>query len=268
MNPASNAAAGTAYEQPVLCIMSLSGRLAVVTGGASGIGKAVCHALAALGAQVVVADINLDGATEVARSLPGSSSHTSVFLDVGYTESVEQLFAKIKESESVPVSIVVNCAGVPSMSPIVGTTDEEFDKVIQINLKGTFLVTRAAARAMMESAVADAVIVNIASILGKSGLINCSAYSASKGAVIALTKSVAQELAPHGIRCNAVLPGLTQTPMVSALSEEEEQMFVARTPLGRVGQPEEIAQAIAFLCCPSSSYVTGAALEVTGGYCM
>lgn len=248
--------------------MALSGRLAVVTGGASGIGKATCHALAALGAQVVVADINLDGATEVARALPGSSGHTSMLLDVGFTESVEQLFANIKENESLPISIVVNCAGVPTLSPIVDTTDEEFDRVIQINLKGTFLVTRAAARAMIESSMADGAIVNIASILGKTGLVNGSAYAASKGAVVSLTKSVAHELAPHGIRCNAVLPGLTQTPMVRTLNEDETRLFVAATPLGRIGQPEEIAQAVAFLCCPSSSYVTGAAIEITGGYGM
>ncbi|XP_077556201.1 (3R)-3-hydroxyacyl-CoA dehydrogenase-like [Haemaphysalis longicornis] len=248
--------------------MSLSGRLAVVTGGASGIGKATCHALAALGAKIVVADINLDGATEVARSLPGPSCHTSILLDVGYTESVEQLFATIKEIESVPISIVVNSAGIVSMSPIVDATDEAFDKVIQVNLKGTFLVTRAAARAMIESAVPDGVIVNIGSVLSKTGLANSCAYTASKGAVVSLTKTAAQELASHGIRCNAVLPGMTQTPMIGAAGQLNTQGILASTPLGRAAQPEEVAQAIAFLCCQSSSYVTGAALEVTGGYLM
>lgn len=247
--------------------MSLSGRLALVTGGASGIGKATCHALAAQGAKVVVADINLDAATEVARSLPGQSCHTSAWLDVGSAESVGQLFSHVKETELLPVSIVVNSAGIALKSLIVDTTDEEFDKVIQTNLKGTFLMTREAARSMIASAVPNGVIVNVASIVAKTGIANFGAYAASKGAVVALTKSAAQELGPHGIRCNVVLPGPTRTPMTIAFSDENtDKDLPVSTFLGRIGQPEEIAEAIAFLCLPNSSYVTGAAFEVTGGF--
>ncbi|XP_077515628.1 (3R)-3-hydroxyacyl-CoA dehydrogenase-like [Amblyomma americanum] len=248
--------------------MSLGGRLALVTGGASGIGKATCHALASQGATVVVADLNLDAANSVAQSLPGSVTHRGAFVDVGDSESVEKLFAHVKDTESLPVSIVVNCAGVAHIAPLVDTTDEDFDRVIRINLKGTFLVTRAAARAMTASGVADASIVNIASILGKTGIPMVSPYTASKGGVIALTKTVAQELGPQGIRCNAVLPSLTRTPMGCALSEDGQKEFVARTPLGRMCEPEEVAQTILFLCSPQSSYLTGAAVEVTGGYGM
>ncbi|XP_050045594.1 estradiol 17-beta-dehydrogenase 8-like [Dermacentor andersoni] len=248
--------------------MSLQGRLALVTGGASGIGKAACHALASQGARVIVADRKVDGAKIVAEELPGPATHKEAFLDVANTESVEKLFADIKDTESLPVSIVVNCAGIAGLSPIVDTTDEAFDKIIRVNLKGTFLVTRAAARAMTTSGVIDGAIVNIASILGKTGLSGSGAYSASKGGVVALTKMAAQELAPHGIRCNAVLPSLTQTPMTDALPEESRRTVCALTPMRRIGQPKEVAEAILFLCSPQSSYMTGAALEVTGGFSM
>ncbi|XP_065309331.1 (3R)-3-hydroxyacyl-CoA dehydrogenase-like isoform X1 [Dermacentor albipictus] len=248
--------------------MSLQGRLALVTGGASGIGKAACHALASQGARVIVADRKVDGAKIVAEELPGPATHKEAFLDVANTESVEKLFADIKDTESLPVSIVVNCAGVADLSPIVDTTDEAFDKIIRVNLKGTFLVTRAAARAMTASGVTDGAIVNIASILGKTGLSGMGAYTASKGGVVALTKTAAQELAPHGIRCNAVLPSLTQTPMADTLPEESRRTFYALTPMRRIGQPKEVAEAILFLCSPQSSYMTGAALEVTGGFGM
>ncbi|KAH7966664.1 hypothetical protein HPB49_018463 [Dermacentor silvarum] len=137
-------------------------------------------------------------------------------MDVSDTDLVNRLFADIKETESLPISIVVNCAGITKRSLLVDTTDEDFDKIIQVNLKGTFLVTRAAARAMIASGVTEGVIVNIASILGKT-------YTASKGAVVALTKTVAKELAQHGIRCNAVLPSLTQTPMIVALTRRAEK---------------------------------------------
>ncbi|XP_077556210.1 (3R)-3-hydroxyacyl-CoA dehydrogenase-like isoform X1 [Haemaphysalis longicornis] len=199
----------------------------------------------------------------------GPSCHTSVWLDVGSTESVGNLFADIKETESLPVSIVVNSAAIARKSLLVDTTDEDFDKVMQTNVKGTFLMTREAARSMIASAVPNGVIVNVASIAAKTGMANFGAYTASKGAVVALTKTAAQELGPHGIRCNAVLPGATRTPMAIALVDEsEEKLLAASTPLGRFGQPEEVAEAIAFLCFPNSSYVTGAAFEVTGGFCM
>ncbi|KAL1429912.1 hypothetical protein MTO96_015412 [Rhipicephalus appendiculatus] len=198
--------------------MSLHGRLALVTGGASGIGKATCHALAAQGARVVVADLNLDAAKVVAAELPGAGAHRSALLDVSDTNSVDLLFADIKKTESVPFSIVVNCAGIAKHSLLVDTTDEDFDKTIQVNLKGTFLVMRAAACAMIASGVTEGVIVNISSLLVKIGLSGFAAYAASKGGVVALTKSVAQELAQHGIRCNAVLPSLTQTPMTDVLT--------------------------------------------------
>ncbi|XP_050044980.1 estradiol 17-beta-dehydrogenase 8-like [Dermacentor andersoni] len=243
--------------------MSLHDRLALVTGGAGGIGKATCRALAAQGASVVVADMNLDAAKVVAAELPGTGTHRGALLDVSDSNSVERLFAYIKDTEYLPVSIVVNCAGI-----FVDTTEESFIKIIQVNLKGTFLVARAAARAMIASGVTEGVIVNIASIAGKIGWSDMAAYSASKGGVVALTKAVAREMAPHGIRCNVVLPSMTKTPMADSLPEKDQKTCIALTPMQRAGEPEEVAEAILFLCSPHSSFVTGAVLEVTGGFSM
>ncbi|KAL3238550.1 hypothetical protein MRX96_048091 [Rhipicephalus microplus] len=245
--------------------MSLRGRLALVTGGASGIGKATCHALAAQGASVVVADIDLHAAQVVAAELPDTATHRAAFVDVSDTISVEKLLADIKETEHLPVSILVNSAGVAKHSSIFDTTDEEFDQVIGVNLKGTFVTSRAVARSMIASGVRDGAIVNLSSLAGVVGLAGMAAYNASKGAVAALTKAVAQDLAPHGIRCNVVVPSLIETPMIGVLPQEVQRTLVALTPLRRAGKPEEVAEVILFLCSPNSSYVSGASLDVTGG---
>lgn len=254
--------------------MSLSGRLALVTGGASGIGEAVCQVLAEDGAVVVVADKQLEAARKVADSLPGDARHQAVYLDVGDSASVEQLFNNIKGTyEGLPLSAVVNSAGIGGLAPIVDCSDELFDDVIRVNLKGTFLVTREASRYMLRSGQpmpeGGASIVNVASIFGKTGQESCGAYAASKGGVVALTKSAAQELAAHGIRCNVVLPGWIETPLSAGTSEGWKAAAITLTPLGRTAQPREVAETIKFLCSPtSSSFVTGAALEVSGGWRM
>ncbi|KAL3238548.1 hypothetical protein MRX96_048089 [Rhipicephalus microplus] len=210
--------------------------------GASGIGRATCHALASHGVRVIVADIDGNAAKVVASELPGAGIHRSALLDVSDTSLVDKVFADIKETE--PISIVVNCAGILKRSPLVDTTDDDFDKVLQVNLKGTFLVTRAAARAMITSGVKEGVIVNVASVLAKTGLSGLVAYTASKGGVVSLTKS---------------------TAMSDAQPEEPKRACIALTPLGRICQPDEVSEAIVFLCSPKSSFVTGATLEVTGG---
>lgn len=254
--------------------MSLSGRLALVTGGASGIGEAVCLALAEEGATVVVADKQLEAARKVAASLPGDAGHQAVYVDVGDSASVAQLFDSIKAAYSaLPLTAVVNCAGIGGMVPIVDCSDELFDNIIRVNLKGTFLVIREAGRYMLRSGQpmpeGGAAIVNVASIFGKSGQENAAAYSASKGGVVSLTKSAAQELAAHGIRCNAVVPGWIETPLSAEAPGDMKAAAIASTPLRRTAEPREVAETIKFLCSPtSSSFVTGAALEVTGGWRM
>ncbi|XP_077512243.1 (3R)-3-hydroxyacyl-CoA dehydrogenase-like [Amblyomma americanum] len=253
---------------------SLRGKLAVVTGGASGIGEATCRTLASEGATLVVADKQLEAARKVAESLPGDGAHRALFVDVGDAQSVEELFDSLHDSSLPPLTVVVNCAGVLRMAPIAESTDELFDDVISVNLKGTFLVTRAAIREMLRTTETltnggGAAIVNVASIEAKTPWFSCGAYAASKAGVVALTKAAAQESAHRGIRCNAVLPGYTETPMTAFATPEEKALGSTLIPLKRAAQPKEIAEAIKFLCVPSaSSYVTGAALEVTGGFHM
>ncbi|KAL3246204.1 hypothetical protein MRX96_057849 [Rhipicephalus microplus] len=254
--------------------MSLSGRLALVIGGGSGIGKAVCRLLAEEDAAVIVADKQVEAAGNVAASLPGDDKHLCVYVDVGKSSAVKALFTIIKcTNEELPLSAVVNCAGITGFAPITDCSEEVFDDIIRVNLKGTFLVIREASRYILRSGQpmpeGGAAIVNVASIFGKSGQENAAAYCASKGGVVALTKSAAQELAPHGIRCNAVLPGWTETPMTVTAPEDMRAEAIASTPLKRTAQPLEVAEAIKFLCLPNaSSFITGAALDVTGGWRM
>lgn len=250
-----------------------TGRLALVTGGAGGIGEAVCRALAAEGGIVAVADIQLDAAKKVADSLPGNAKHQAFYVDVGDASSVDQLFSDIRKAFSEPLSVVVNAAGILRKCSLVDCSDDTFDEVIRVNLKGTFLVNRAASRDMLRSGIplpkGGAAIVNISSIEAKNGSWSSAAYSASKAGIVAITKCAASELVGHGIRCNAVLPGWTDTPMAVCESEAVRDQALALMPIKRPAEPSEIAEAIKFLCSPTaSSYVNGAAIEVTGGFCM
>lgn len=254
-------------------VTAFTGRLALVTGGASGIGEAVCRAFAAEGAVVVVADKQIDAAKKVAESLPGDAKHRAIYVDVGDASSVEQLFRDIRKAFSEPLTIVVNSAGILRKCSLVDCPDETFDDVIRVNLKGTFLVNRAASRDMLRSGIplpdGGAAIVNISSIEAKCGFWSSAVYSASKAGIVALTKSAAQELAGHGIRCNAVLPGWTDTPLSAGGDDAVKAQALALMPIKRPAEPREIAEAVKFLCSPTaSSYVNGAALEVTGGLFM
>ncbi|KAH7944817.1 hypothetical protein HPB49_000758 [Dermacentor silvarum] len=245
--------------------MALSGRLALVTGGASGIGEAICRALADEGATVVVADKQLEAATKVAESLSGDAKHQAQYVDVGDSSSVEQLFSGMSSTSALPLGIVVNSAGIYVPAPLVDCSDETFDEIIRVNLRPLAEIMRSGNLL----AQGGASIVNIASIAGKTGWPRGTAYCAAKAGVVALTKSAAQELAAHGIRCNALLPGLVATPMTAPLPEESKDVVLSLTPLKRSAQPREIAEAVKFLCSPTaSSFVTGAAMEVTGGLMM
>ncbi|XP_070388381.1 (3R)-3-hydroxyacyl-CoA dehydrogenase-like [Dermacentor albipictus] len=246
---------------------SLAGRLAVVTGGGGGIGGAICRVLAERGARVVVADIKLDAAQAVAKSLPGESDHRAVHVDVGESASVERLFEAIQGfSGGTPVSIVVNCAGIDTPFTLITDSSEvDFDRVIKVNLKGPFLMSRAGIRHMLAAGVKDGTVVNVSSITAKSGFRGLSGYTASKAGVLGLTKTLAMEVAPMGIRCNAILPSYTLTPMSDHLSEEDRVAYLAGIPLGRAAQPREMAEVVAFLCSPQSSYIVGAVVDVAGG---
>ncbi|KAK8789248.1 hypothetical protein V5799_020976 [Amblyomma americanum] len=246
---------------------SLAGRLAVVTGGGSGIGEAICQVLAERGARVVVADINLDAAQKVAKSLPGNVDHRAVHVDVGESASVEQLFAAIQGfSGDTPASIIVNNAGTGAhFTSIAHATEEDFDRIVKVNLKGPFLMSRAGIRLMLESGVKDGAVVNVSSLTAKCGTRGLASYAASKSGILGLTKSMALDVAGTGIRCNAVLPGYTETPLSGHLSDEDKRQLTSAIPLGRPAQPREVANVVAFLCGPDSSYMVGACVDVSGG---
>ncbi|KAL1481005.1 hypothetical protein MTO96_050556, partial [Rhipicephalus appendiculatus] len=201
------------------------------------------------------------------------AKHKAMYVDVGDPLSVEQLFTGIRSSFSEPLSIVVHCAGILRAAPLTESTDELFDEVIKVDLKGTFLVNRAAGRDMQRSGshipAGGGAIVNISSLAAKCGSSQSCAYAAANAGIVALTKSAALELAKHGIRVNVVIPGWVETPMMAIASDSSKSAVSSATPLKRTAQPREIAEAIIFLCSPSaSSYITGSVLEVTGGFRM
>jgi 2-hydroxycyclohexanecarboxyl-CoA dehydrogenase len=246
----------------------LEGRTALVTGGGSGIGAATCRRLAAEGAAVAVTDVNLDGAREVAGEIDGAAYE----LDVRSTESVGQAVAAT-EKDVGPIDVLVNNAGVDEFAFFVNTDEGLWDRLIAVNLRGVIAVTHAVLPGMQDRRRGR--IVNVASEAGRVGSHGSSVYSAAKGGVVAFTKGVAREAGRYGVTCNAVAPGPIETPLLMAapkqlgeLGEKVVQSMVGQTVLRRLGQPEEVAAAIAFLASDDASFVTGQALGVSGGLAM
>lgn len=245
----------------------LSGRLAVVTGAGSGIGRAVCRVFASEGATVIGADMNEKGMEETLAMIKDTGDHQSYQCDVSSSASVNNLLDKIKEKYSSAPHIAVNSAGITRDRTMMKLTEEDFDKVVNVNLKGTWLLNKAVGKAMLTDKVPGS-IVNISSLVGKTGNIGQTNYAASKAGVIGITKSMAKEMGKFNIRVNAVLPGFIETPMTETVPENLMQMTKLLIPLGRLGNPEEIANTCAFLASDKSSYITGATIEVTGGLFM
>ncbi|XP_029833152.2 3-oxoacyl-[acyl-carrier-protein] reductase FabG-like [Ixodes scapularis] len=248
--------------------LELGGRLALVTGAASGIGRSVAMVLARENVTVIVADMNKTGGDATVGMLPNKHlKHTAMYVDVRNSTSIKDLVECIETTYEMNISIVVNSAGIlHRITPLVNLSEEIFDDVINTNLKGTFLVTKEAVKHMLSRNVTGAAIVNIASILGKGGFPGLGAYTASKGGVIAFTKSVALELATKGIRVNVILPGLTDTPMIQKYSSSDiTKRLAAMIPMKRIAQPIEISETILFMCSPKTSYMTGASIDVAGG---
>uniref|UniRef100_A0A147BVC8 (3R)-3-hydroxyacyl-CoA dehydrogenase n=1 Tax=Ixodes ricinus TaxID=34613 RepID=A0A147BVC8_IXORI len=248
--------------------LELGGRLALVTGAASGIGRSVAMGLARENVTVIIADRNLTGGNETLSMLPNQHlNHTNMYVDVRNSSSVKDLFDCIEGAYEMNISILVNSAGIlHPITPLVNLSEEVFDDVINTNLKGTFLVTKQTVKHMLSRNVTGAAIVNIASILGKGGFPGLGAYTASKGGVIAFTKSVALELATSGIRVNVILPGITNTPMITKYeSEAIKERLTKMIPMQRVAEPIEISETILFMCSPKTSYMTGASIDVAGG---
>jgi 3-oxoacyl-[acyl-carrier protein] reductase len=239
----------------------LDGQVAIVTGGSRGIGRAIAQRLAADGARVVVTARSAEGAAECAGQLPGED-HLGVACDVSDREAVDAVVKRV-ESELGGVDLLVNNAGVTADNVLVRLGDDDWDRVLDTNLRGAFLMIRAVARGMMKGRAGR--IINISSVVGLTGNRGQVNYAASKAGLVGLTKSVAKELASRNVLCNAVAPGFIETDMTSDLTEAAREGLQQQIALGRLGSPEDVAGVVAFLAGPDATYITGQVLVVDGG---
>ena len=250
--------------------MSLSGRIALVTGGARGIGAAVADALAETGAAVAIGDLDEVGARDTAAAI-GKERGTPVLglgMDITRRESVDAAIAGV-EQELGPLSVLVNNAGIDIIKPFVDSTPDEWERIIAVNLMGLFHCCQAALDVMQPRG--DGTIVNFASDAGRVGSSREAVYSATKGGVIAFTKTLAREVARHGIRVNCVSPGPTDTALLAQVAEASPNLreALARSiPMRRVGEPTDVAPAVVFLAGDGARFITGQTLSVSGGLTM
>ena len=246
--------------------MELQNKVALVTRGAQGIGKTISEELVRNGAHVVLGDVNLEGAQATAEAINNNGgSASAVKIDVSNPAEVKQVFDSILKDKK-PVDILINNAGITRDGLMIRMKELDWDSVLNINLKGTFLCSQQAAKQMMKQK--SGVIVNIASIVGVMGNFGQANYSASKAGVIGLTKTLAREVASRGIRVNAVAPGFIDTEMTRVLDESVRQSLIEQIPLAKLGLPEDVARCVAFLVSDRSSYITGQVINVNGGMLM
>ena len=246
--------------------MELKGKVALVTGGAQGIGKAVALMLARHGADVIVADVNLEKAAETAKELEAAGGRAmAVNVDVTRLGDVEKMVESAL-ARFGRIDILINNAGIARDKLILRMAEEDWDTVLAVNLKGTFNCTKAVIKHMSKQRSGK--IVNIASVVGEMGNAGQANYSASKAGVIGLTKTIAREFAQRGINVNAIAPGYIQTAMTDVLPEKAKEELQRMIPMERLGQPEDVAHAVLFLVSEASSYVTGQVLNVNGGIYM
>jgi 3-oxoacyl-[acyl-carrier protein] reductase len=245
----------------VIEVSLLSGQTAVVTGGAQGLGFAIAERFVAEGARVVLGDVNLE-ATEIAAKQLGDGVALAVRCDVTQSADVDTLIQTAVERFG-GLDIMVNNAGITRDATMRKMTEEQFDQVIDVHLKGTWNGTRLAAAIMRENK--RGVIVNMSSVSGKVGMVGQTNYSAAKAGIVGMTKAAAKELAHLGIRVNAIAPGLIRSAMTEAMPQRIWDQKVAEVPMGRAGEPSEVASVALFLASDLSSYMTGTVMEVTGG---
>ena len=247
--------------------MSLSGKIAVVTGGSRGIGRAICQRLAALGATVIVNYVsNPAAAEETVKSIQNAGGKAeSIQFNVATPEEIETAFKKILDAHG-RVDILVNNAGITRDTLLMKMKDEQWDEVLNTNLKGVFLCTKAVSRGMMKQRWGR--IINITSVIGFAGNAGQANYAAAKAGSVGFTKSVAKELASRGITVNGVAPGYIVTDMTRNLSEEITNTIKGEIPMGVLGEAEDIAGAVAYLASDDARYVTGQFIHVNGGMFM
>lgn len=246
--------------------MELSDRVAIVTGAGGGIGAAIAHTLATAGAAVVVNDVAEGAAEEVAEDVRDCGAQALVnTADITDGDQVNGMIDEVMDRFG-RIDILVNNAGITRDGLLVRMEEEQWDIVLDVNLKGAFLCTRGVARPMMKARYGR--IVNIASVSGVGGNPGQANYSASKGGLIALTKTTARELAGRNVTCNALAPGFIETAMTKAMREEAREDWLERIPLKQPGSAEDVAQAVLFLAGPGSSYITGQVINVDGGLIM
>jgi 2-hydroxycyclohexanecarboxyl-CoA dehydrogenase len=249
--------------------MSLAGKNAVVTGGASGIGRGICLRLARDGANIAILDLDSAGAEKVAAEVIALGRRAVVCqVDVANRAQIDAAVERVRR-ELGPMQILVNDAGIGEFVPLAQMSEAQWDRMIAIHLKGTFNCTKAVVQDMIDANWGR--IVSISSVAGLAGAMGLVHYSAAKAGIIGFTKALAQELGPVGITVNAIAPGLIDTPILrkSEISEEQVQEFietaVGRTPMRRVGVPEDIAAACAYLTSEEASFFTGQVVSPNGG---
>jgi 3-oxoacyl-[acyl-carrier protein] reductase len=247
--------------------MRLSGKVALVTGSARGIGRAIAEAFCAEGASVVVSDVGSDaGARETLAALEAAGGKGMVeMFDVSDLAQVDAGVKNILEAQG-KIDILVNNAGITRDNLLLRMSEEEFDAVVRVNLKGTYLLTKTVTRHMMKQRYGR--VINISSVVGMMGNAGQSNYAAAKAGIIGFTKATARELAARNITVNAIAPGFIRTAMTAGLPEAVQKGFLAQIPLGRFAEPGEVAELALFLASDSASYITGQVIGINGGMYM
>jgi 3-oxoacyl-[acyl-carrier protein] reductase len=250
-----------------MCEKRLLDKVAIVTGGAQGIGKSIVEKLASEGANCVIVDVDFQTAQNTAKEVEEKYGVNTLVFNVDVV-NYQQVQSCVDETVAKfgKVDILVNNAGITKDNLIIRMTEEEWDKVLDVNLKGCFNFIKAVSKYMIKQKSGR--IINIASVVGLMGNPGQANYSASKGGLIALTKTVAKELACRNILVNAVAPGYIKTRMTEQLSEEQKKKLQEYIPLNRLGEPEDVANVVWFLCIEESSYITGQVISVNGGMYM
>jgi 3-oxoacyl-[acyl-carrier protein] reductase len=238
---------------------SLDGKVALVTGGSRGIGAAISRELAKAGAKVA---LNYRAGQEAAGEVAGEIGGLAVRADVSKPEEVQALIERV-EGEFGDIDALVNNAGVTRDTLIARMTDDDWQTVIDTNLRGTFNTSRAVSRKMLRRRAGS--IVNLSSVVGVHGNPGQANYAASKAGIIGLTKALARELGSRGVRVNAIAPGYISTELTDVLNDEQRGLILQNTPLGRLGEPEDVARAVRFLCSDEAAFITGEVLLVDGG---